>query len=150
MTSHFKHLFHPTTESPLFCTAAVNVLKQKTESMMGTSWHRMEIFDWQGRYSAFGFFLFAFYAFKVNRMVIECVLPPFTVHITFFFFYSSCWFVSILLPVVHLVLFQVCFSTVMAADQNFLWRWKQKTVLRRGRVQNYELKGHKHRKGGDE
>lgn len=60
----------------------------------------MEIFDWQGGYSAFGFFLFAFYPFKVNRMVIECVLPPFTVHITFFlqfllvcfYFTASCSF----------------------------------------------------------
>lgn len=149
MTSHFKHLFHPTTESPLFCTAAVNVLKQKTESMMGTSWHRMEIFDWQGRYSAFGFF----YLLSMPLRLIEWLLSVCSLLSLFtlpFFFYSSCWFVSILLPVVHLVLFQVCFSTVVAADQNFLWRWKQKTVIRRGRVQNYELKGHKHRKGGDE
>lgn len=131
MTSHFKHLFHPTAGSPLFCTAAVNVLKQKTESMMGTSWHGMEILDWQGRYNAF-----AFYTFKVNRVVVECVLPPFTVHITFFtilvslllFYCQFFWFCSH-----RSSLFLYCngskleFSVKMKTKKNYYWgeeKWR--------------------------
>lgn len=80
----------------------------------------MEIFDWQGRYSAFGFFYLLSMPLRLIEWLLSVcsLLSLFT--LPFFFFYSSCWFVSILLPVVHLVLFQVCFSTVVAADQNFL------------------------------
>lgn len=104
MTSHFKHLFHPTTESPLFCTAAVNVLKQKTESMMGTSWHRMEIFDWQGRYSAFGFF----YLLSMPLRLIEWLL-------------SVCSLLSLFtLPFFFLQFLLVCFYFTASCSFGFV------------------------------